>query len=357
MVSARLAIPECRPGVQIFALEPPPPWYQDDPRRRPYAPRWETLQAPRVAPRDAAYGWYFRAAHTVAPSWDANNPSTYLVASGLWTACRQSRQVMQETYETVLWDNYRRLFPDQVKFSPDTERDKLERMPATLHVRDRGKDRYFTVFPNHDLFYFQSMDLAYCPWTFPTPIGLPIKLRNIAVQLNPAWADGLVPAARTAREEDGPPRAMHYFLRLATLVPPDGFIWFIDYRLQRRPYVPTRAERDADASRYAFYGSDRRYVEVMGAMPPNFDQYYAPYQTLLPMLDPPPVSPFTPGLGQNWRWVEDLRQGEGLKLSGALFIQNIQKHLKYLYENQPQGTHVLDGTEGDRFGVLACEFY
>lgn len=130
--------------------------------------------------------WYFRAAHTVAPSWDANNPSAYLVASGLWTACKQSRQVMQETYETVIWDAYRHMFPDQVKFAPDTERDELARMPATLHVRDRGKDRYFTVFPNDDLFYFQSMHLGSCPWTFPTPIGVPIKLRHIALQLNPA---------------------------------------------------------------------------------------------------------------------------------------------------------------------------
>ncbi|KAL7807951.1 hypothetical protein V8C44DRAFT_351128 [Trichoderma aethiopicum] len=306
----RLAIPECRPGVQIFALEPPPPWYQDDPRRRPYAPMWQTLQAPRVAPRDAGFGWYFRAAHTVAPSWDDNNPSTYLVASGLWNACKGSCQAMQETYDTPFWNHYRRVYPHHVTYSPGTERDMLKRMPVTLHVRDRGKDRYFTVFPNDDLFYFQSMDLAYCPWTFPTPIGLPIQLRNIALQL------------------------------------------------QRRPYVPTRAEQVSDESRHAFYGSDRRYVEVMGVMPPNFDRYYVSQPTLLPMLDPPPLSPFTPGLGQNWRWVEDLRQGEGLKLSAAQLIQSIQYWLKYLNDNQPEGgIHLLDGTEGNRFGVLACEFF
>ncbi|KAL6856748.1 hypothetical protein J3F83DRAFT_769475 [Trichoderma novae-zelandiae] len=331
----RLVIPDRRPGVQVFTLEPPPSWYEDNPQRRPYSPRWQSLQAPRVAPNDGGYGWYFRAAHTVAPSWDANNPSTYLVASGLWTACKQSRRLMQETYETATWDQYRHMFPDLVDFAPGTDRDKLARMPATLHVRDRGKDRYFTVFPHDDLFYFQSMDLTHCPWTFPTPLGAPITLRN----------------------EKAIPRAVSYFAKLAAHVPSDTVIWFVDYRLKRVHLAPTRAQQELELARCAFYGSDRRYVEVMGVMPPAFDRYHMLDPTLLPMLDPPPLSPFTPGLGQNWRWVEDLRQGGGAKLSGAWFIKAVHNYLKYLAENQPEGSRRLDGTEGERLGLLACEFF
>ncbi|KAM0259879.1 hypothetical protein ACHAQJ_003124 [Trichoderma viride] len=48
-------------------------------------------------------------------------------------------------------------------------------------------------------------------------------------------------------------------------------VWFIDYRLKRKTTAPTW--RQAWRSERMFYGSDRRFVEVMGAFDMDYDTW------------------------------------------------------------------------------------
>lgn len=42
-----------------------------------------------------------------------------------------------------------------------------------------------------------------------------------------------------------------------------SYVWLIDYRIKRRHYVPTK-EETTERDPIIFYGSDRRFVEVLG---------------------------------------------------------------------------------------------
>ncbi|QYT04813.1 hypothetical protein H0G86_011716 [Trichoderma simmonsii] len=103
----------CVPGVHIFSLE--------EPQRRvenAFNPRWMPLGPPRLGPRDGGYGWYFRNANAATPSFDAHNPSTYLIDSGLWTACQQSRKIMRDAYGFDSWNRIIASHPDLLYYEP-----------------------------------------------------------------------------------------------------------------------------------------------------------------------------------------------------------------------------------------------
>lgn len=137
------------PGVHIFSLE--------EPQRRvenAFTPRWMPLGPPRLGPRDGGYGWYFRNANAATPSFDAHNPSTYLIDSGLWTACQQSRNIMCDAYDFDSWNRIIASHPDL--FYNELKRQSLMDFPVRAHFRDLGKDRIFGLFPNKDLIFLQS---------------------------------------------------------------------------------------------------------------------------------------------------------------------------------------------------------
>lgn len=137
------------PGVHIFSLEEPQRRVENN-----FTPRWMPLGPPRLGPRDGGYGWYFRNANVTAPSFDAHNPSTYLIDSGLWTACQQSRSIMRDAYGFDSWNRIIASHPDL--FNNELKRQSLMDFPVCAHFRDLGKDRIFGLFPNKDLIFLQS---------------------------------------------------------------------------------------------------------------------------------------------------------------------------------------------------------
>lgn len=178
-------IPPHRPGVHIFALENP-----ESNSFNPYLPRWTPLSAPILPPDDGGYGWFFRHTNSVPSSWHAHNPSTYLIDSGLWNACKQSRAVMRKVYQVAEWQEFGDLYPHVV--NDELTRQALTDLPVTAHFRDRGQSRYFSLYPNKDLFYFQPavQGLQNAPWGYLMPLGRHLwtilMLPNIALELNPA---------------------------------------------------------------------------------------------------------------------------------------------------------------------------
>ncbi|RSL70851.1 hypothetical protein CEP53_001712 [Fusarium sp. AF-6] len=64
------------------------------PLNRGYGVKQLTAPTPRARPA---------ASTTPEPSWTTNNPSSYLIDGGLWTACQESRAVIEQEYEAKRW--------------------------------------------------------------------------------------------------------------------------------------------------------------------------------------------------------------------------------------------------------------
>ncbi|KAJ3465413.1 hypothetical protein MRS44_006071 [Fusarium solani] len=144
-------------------------------------------------------------------SWIDNNPSTYLIDSGLWMACKESRHVIDQVFHQQQRDG--------------TRSNSFRRMPLAYRneakMQDDAKDRFITVFPrwgievNHPDYYEWGMILQ--------------NLSNIAIDA--AWKSGV-----------------RDFL-------------FIDYRIKRRHHVPTKEQADMPAE-LTFYHQGRRFIDV-----------------------------------------------------------------------------------------------
>lgn len=127
-------------------------------------------------------GEEYETEHVAAPlfgadsqrSWTENNPSTYLINAGLWTACRESREVMEKHFKTAF---YREKRQESLKREPYCrglrfyERD-YKGAPGTGRFRHNGEDWCFAVFPRRDLFCVQhsgkhpSMCFPPATWLF-----------------------------------------------------------------------------------------------------------------------------------------------------------------------------------------------
>ncbi|KAK4066219.1 uncharacterized protein Triagg1_8051 [Trichoderma aggressivum f. europaeum] len=287
--------PSSVPGVHIFSLEEPRPRFESA-----FTPRWMPLGPPRLGPRDGGYGWFFRNAKAVTPSFDAHNPSTYLTDSGLWTACKQSRDVMREAYGFASWN--RMLGLHSGMFLNELKRQNLLDLPVLNAIWD------------------WKMPLGRDLWTL-------CYLPNVALELNPAWGHNLSP---TDHEANSKLFIVAYIAGLAAMFTPNSTLWFVDERLKRKSIAPTQEQVATELKRRAFYGSDRQYVEVMGnGFPLDHDQWELLPQEILGMTDPPICDPFGTG-GYLWTWIEDRldSEGDGLHWSGEWFIHTLQYYIK-----------------------------
>ncbi|KAL7941519.1 hypothetical protein V8C42DRAFT_360757 [Trichoderma barbatum] len=190
------------------------------------------------------------------------------------------------------------------------------------------------------------------------------------------------------------------------MVSPSTTLWFVDERYKRKAIAPTEKQLAVEEDRRVFYGTDRRYVEVMSyVLPLDHDQWELLPQTMLGMTDPPICPPGGTG-GHMWTWTEDLVGGDGLHWSGEWFIDIIKHYItskvkaqdkrgnagqkgkpdggesknskpsdgetnnalglpnngepngdKMVYSMTGNDTYNYKGTEAQCFGLLACEFY
>ncbi|KAL7795494.1 hypothetical protein V8C43DRAFT_321329 [Trichoderma afarasin] len=300
------------PGVHIFTLEEP-----HDRVVMSFTCRWMPLGPPRLGPRDGGYGWYFRNANATAPSFDAHNPSTYLIDSGLWTACQQSRNIMWDAYGFDSWNRIFASHPDLLYYEP--KRQSLMDLPNTIW------DWSFPWFPWGAHFW------SLC------------DLPNIALELNPAWGHGLSP---TDHEANSSQFIVKYIAELAAQTSTNTTLWFVDERFKRKTIAPTEEQMTRELRRRVFHGSDRQYVEVMGnRFPLDHDQWELLPQKMLPMTEPPICDPFGPG-GYLWTWKEDLLDpnGDGLHWSGEWFIHTLQY---YIIQERVKAEREMDRREAE----------
>ena len=124
------------------------------------------LAAPRCLPRGVA-NTFDPAAQAAAPiSWTLNNPSTYLIDSGFWTACKELLLVIDKEFQSPA-RRQRVWSPSEVE-SFRKKRDRFTLPETATYVaacdNSRRRRRYLTVFPDQDLFILQPHDITALNW-------------------------------------------------------------------------------------------------------------------------------------------------------------------------------------------------
>ncbi|KAK3941753.1 hypothetical protein QBC46DRAFT_381908 [Diplogelasinospora grovesii] len=244
-----LVIRPARPGVHIFEMYS----YRDGEVSKKY----DVAPFVRNRPPDSQL--------TATMSGTNRNPSTYLIDGGLWTACRESRLVIERAFESRKWDAVRD-WQIKRRHRPSFVWDELttparptnydiyeENMPATGYfTADNSTKRFFTVFPHRDLIYLQphnaeTIDWCQISWSIPFTDYGSRGARHIALDFDSL---GSVRKNSTLFEN---------FMEAAFDNQVLSDLFFIDSE-----YKITAAEsKKADkGERDVFYASDRRFVEV-----------------------------------------------------------------------------------------------
>ncbi|SPJ85375.1 uncharacterized protein FTOL_11156 [Fusarium torulosum] len=119
------------------------------------------------------------------------NVSTYLIDGGLWTACKESRLIMERHFRQSEWP--KELQCD--KYYGSLTKGHFN-MPATGYFQG-GELHCLKVFPHKDLFVLQLDDIArygWCPGDLKSPLGKNLRgykgVRHLAIEYRPEWAEG-----------------------------------------------------------------------------------------------------------------------------------------------------------------------
>ncbi|GAB1312828.1 hypothetical protein MFIFM68171_03038 [Madurella fahalii] len=214
---------------------------------------WEEVPAGRfrlAAPRCEENSSY---------SWTASNPSAYLVDSGLWTACSESQERMENHFRT---QEFRR------NYWGASLAGLAAVLPASGVFRLHGEKQLLTVQPNRDLFCFQPFD----PETIVELEGngnvMPsfydaynFEMRHMALEVGTEWWK--VPARSDAARKLNPRFGGLGMLGLARRVEAGRrgvlWVWLLEKCLRRRdPNAPVHIPN----GRHVFYGNGYKYVEV-----------------------------------------------------------------------------------------------
>ncbi|RBR13572.1 hypothetical protein FVER53590_08531 [Fusarium verticillioides] len=201
-----------------------------------------------------------------APSWrryfenlngnhSDENISTYLIDGGLWTACHESRLIMEKRFELSERKSYQKNYSSH-------DRTKEVFKKATIGCFDGTPLHPVTVFPHRDLFVLQSDSLKNVDWFL---IGLDAAMASseegfngvmhVAFEYNPKWSADIV--------HDLGDDICAIMEGAFEMWPKVRKLWFIDRSLKRKKDAPAFEERaDNGYEINAFYASDRRFLEV-----------------------------------------------------------------------------------------------
>ncbi|KAI8665161.1 hypothetical protein LRP88_12805 [Fusarium phalaenopsidis] len=206
------------------------------------------------------------------PSWTKNNPSSYLIDGGLWTACKESRVVMEQEYEFKRWCAFTNGRKKDYSFNirlydfPGDSLPDEKRMSAIGYFLDNGSPHYFTVLPEMDMFFLPAdgrelnlmkwYSLQYAHGLWSPNVG-PAGPKHVAIEFNPEWCARI---ETDERDEEGLAKILDEFATASILSSQIGTIWIVDYSLKRRG--GNFEMRPRERRRKIFEGAGRRFVEV-----------------------------------------------------------------------------------------------
>ncbi|KAF4435488.1 hypothetical protein F53441_13496 [Fusarium austroafricanum] len=244
------AVRPVKAGVQIFSLS-------SDHRSQshgdgaPEAPWADTyyLTAPKWAfgPKSSR----FSAFDETTASWTKNNPSTYLIDSGLWNACRQSHRAMRD----ILGPTEPRAIRMTVRCSHSNgEIDAPENVSF--------QQRNLIVSPSQDLFILQPDDPDMFSWSLFEDV-IPnntapgwLEIPHVGWQYHPSWASSLH-ASSWIKSLDSLCCYIVYGARFGGL----ETLWLINYRIKRKHWVSSKEEFDEPKPK-VFETDEFRLIEV-----------------------------------------------------------------------------------------------
>ncbi|KAJ4259705.1 hypothetical protein NW762_007636 [Fusarium torreyae] len=267
-----LAIREDRPGVHIF---------RGYDRRKDKVMKTHAMVSCDSYSRTLAEPSWHQCFPNIDEDCSDKNVSTYLQDGGMWTACKESRLVMESYYRQSEWQD---IHMDASK--PYARRKDIQetfKMPSTGYFAG-GPLHCFTVFPHRDLFVLQTDDLESVDWasvgdeplffwTLPDFEGI----KHIAIEYNPEWGIQMSKDISCFCYMDIVEIIIEAAFEVETSI---CKIWFIDHSLRRRADAPTFEEKSGNwIETNAFYASDRRLLELdigYGTSPNYHWQYLRP---------------------------------------------------------------------------------
>lgn len=179
-------------------------------------------------------------------SWTNENPSSYMIDGGMWTACRESRAAMERRYNTAA----------RYTLTPPSEINPGEGDAYTatnFFVRD-GERQAITILPYRDLVCLTSFsEVLRIQEPFPACRGFQNPV-NFAIKYNPAWdiignhPDSVVEWLSMLYSTNLDKVVDYVLDRNSTAEK----MWFIDYRLERN---------ELENCNVVFYGDGFRLVE------------------------------------------------------------------------------------------------
>ncbi|KAJ4148671.1 hypothetical protein NW765_016381 [Fusarium oxysporum] len=244
------AVRPAKAGVQIFSLSsghrsrshddgaPEAPWVDS------YyltAPKWA------FGPKSSRVNGF----EEITASWTKNNPSTYLLDSGVWNACRQSNRVMRDVLGPTK--------PIAIRTKVRCGRSNVE---IDAPESDSSQQRSIVVSPSQDLFILQLDDPdMFSRFLFEdlipnnTAQGL-LQIPHVGWQYHPSWASSLHESPRI-RSLDSLCYYIVYGARFGGL----ETIWLINYRIKRKHWVSSKAEFDGPKPK-VFKTDEFQLIEV-----------------------------------------------------------------------------------------------
>ncbi|KAH7233284.1 hypothetical protein BKA59DRAFT_535187 [Fusarium tricinctum] len=187
--------------------------------------------------------------------WKDGNPSTYEVDSGLWTACKESRYVMEHAFGPCIWPCLRR----NLNYPPETVKD--ETMISFHAVTNKEKGCY-SLRPRQDLIVFQieRMPIFYpfnCYRGIDFLVHHELAPDHVGLEFDPVWAEAIIEYHKNPSLSDG----VVVVTRLLGATQRCDNLWVIDYNLTRKFNV-SRQEGPIERGLMKFQAGNRRFVEV-----------------------------------------------------------------------------------------------
>ncbi len=179
-----------------------------------------------------------------------------MIDRGLWTACRESREVIARRFRVAEWDMER----DAWIYRENLDEEPLD-APATASFMSDGEQQCCLTYPKTDLFLLRPFNATTTDWR-----GLDSEVHifnetqrfhvgHVAINYDPEWYAQLISGYKSVWS-DG---AIGWAMRAAT----DHLewaenLWFVDYRIRRSPDgVQPMVE-----GRRQFHGNGCRLTEV-----------------------------------------------------------------------------------------------
>ncbi|RBA21885.1 hypothetical protein FPRO05_00232 [Fusarium proliferatum] len=245
-------------GVQIFQIHNPPSHDENRPMSSSFmdylysvyekftASYWASLMA-----RKDARPWSLGAPlcskyHKGLDGTLDKNISTYMIDSGLWTACKESRRVIRKHFANPSNSPYG--LPE----------------PGRVSHCSGSNPFYFSIWPGSDLLILQIGNFAANKrntqariseflWTPSSPPWLIGSCQEIGIEYDLAWTDASLANDTSIVSPNVILTAILLLLRL-----PKRRLWLVDTNLKRKAGAPSSYGRDT----MQFYASGRKFVQV-----------------------------------------------------------------------------------------------